>query len=225
MNQFNFPTCDRYFKKDYQNLKYQFSESGTIENNYSQAFQDMFVLSVLNGKRNGTYVEIGGDHPVVINNSYLLESVFGWKGISFEIVQSAVDVYNSLRQNLCLCEDATTANYSKIFKENNFPKQIDYLQVDIEPAEQTLRALKKVDFDNYRYSVITFETDAYVGNSDVINESRSFLIERGYELVASNVCNNNKPFEDWYVDPLIVSDDIRNIFKQNFVNGMEVILK
>lgn len=225
MEQYTFPDCDRYFKKDHPNLKYQFSESELIENNYSQSFQDMFVLSVLNGKKNGTYVEIGGDHPVVINNSYLLETVFGWRGISFEIVQSAVDIYNSLRENLCLCEDATKANYSKIFKENNFPKQIDYLQVDIEPAEQTLRALKQVDFDNYRYSVITFETDAYVGNSDVIDESRNFLIERGYELVASNVCNNNKPFEDWYVDPLVVSDDVWNIFKQNFVNGMEVILK
>ena len=77
MDQFIFPNCNRYFKKDYDNLRHKFPGAENIENNYSQAFQDMFVLSMLDGKRNGTYVEIGGDHPVVINNSYLLESEFG----------------------------------------------------------------------------------------------------------------------------------------------------
>ena len=123
MNDFKFPNCDRYFKKDFDRLRYQFSGSQDIENNYSQAFQDIFVLSMLSGKKNGTYVEIGGDHPLVINNSYLLESEFGWRGISFEIIQTAVNFYNSLRKNPCLCEDATTADYKKIFGDNNLPKQ------------------------------------------------------------------------------------------------------
>lgn len=225
MEQFTFPNCSRYFEKDYNNLRYKFPGSENIKNNYSQAFQDMFVLTMLNGKTNGTYVEIGGDHPVVINNTYLLEKNFGWKGISFEIIQSAVDTYNNIRSNRCLCEDATKTNYTELFKLNNFPKQIDYLQVDIEPAKQTLSALKKVDFENYRYSVITFETDAYVGNIDVIDDSRNYLIEKGYELVVSNVCNDGNPFEDWYVDPSVVSEDIRSMFKNNYVSGKEVILK
>lgn len=225
MEQYIFPNCSRYFEEDYENLRHKFPESENIKNNYSQAFQDMFVLSMLNGKTNGTYVEIGGDHPVVINNTYLLEKNFGWKGISFEIIQSAVDTYNNVRSNKCLCEDATKINYTELFELNNFPKQIDYLQVDIEPAKQTLSALKKVDFENYRYSVITFETDAYVGNIDVINDSRNYLIEKGYELVVSNVCNDGNPFEDWYVDPSVVSEDIRSMFKNNYVSGKEVILK
>ena len=45
--------------------------------------QDIFVLSMLNGKKNGIYVEIGADKPKVINNSYLLESVFDWSGVFF----------------------------------------------------------------------------------------------------------------------------------------------
>ena len=47
--------------------------------------QDMFVLSMLDGKRNGVYVEIGADKPKIINNSYLLERKFGWRGVSFEL--------------------------------------------------------------------------------------------------------------------------------------------
>ena len=141
MENFAFPNCGRYFKKDFDRLRHKFIGAEDIENNFSQAFQDLFVLSILDGKKNGTYVEIGGDHPVVINNSYILESQYGWKGVSFELIQTAVDFYNSLRTNPCLCEDATTADYKAIFEENNFPNQIDYLQVDIEPAQQTLNAL------------------------------------------------------------------------------------
>ena len=214
MNDFTFPNCDRYFKKDFDRLRYQFSGSQDIENNYSQAFQDIFVLSMLSGKKNGTYVEIGGDHPLVINNSYLLESEFGWRGISFEIIQTAVNFYNSLRKNPCLCEDATTADYKKIFEDNNFPKQIDYLQVDIEPAQQTLNALLQLPHDDYRFSVITYESDVYRDGPDCQEEAMKFLESHGYELVVRNVANEGNPYEDWYVDPQIVDAEIISKFKQ-----------
>ena len=214
MNDFTFPNCDRYFKKDFDRLRYQFSGSQDIENNYSQAFQDIFVLSMLSGKKNGTYVEIGGDHPLVINNSYLLESEFGWRGISFEIIQTAVNFYNSLRKNPCLCEDATTADYKKIFEDNNLPKQIDYLQVDIEPAQQTLNALLQLPHDDYRFSVITYESDIYRDGPDCQEEAMRFLESYGYKLVVKNVANEGNPYEDWYVDPQIVDAEIISKFKQ-----------
>jgi len=214
MDQFIFPNCNRYFKKDYGNLRHKFPGAENIENNYSQAFQDMFVLSMLDGKRNGTYVEIGGDHPVVINNSYLLESEFGWKGVSFEIIQSAVDFYNDFRKSPCLCEDATAVDYAEIFEENDLPLQIDYLQVDIEPAEQTLRALKNIPFDQYRFSVITYETDMYRDGPDCQEEAMRFLQDLGYELVVRNVANEGNPYEDWYVDPNVVDPKIIAKFKQ-----------
>jgi len=214
-----------YVKEDFENLKYKFLKAESIENNYSQAFQDMFVLSMLDGKRNGFYVEVGWDHPSTINNTYLLETEFDWKGISFEIREESVNFYNESRKNKCLCVDATKVDYSKVFEENNFPNQIDYLQLDIEPAHQTLAALKQLDLKKYRFSAITFETDAYMGNSNVIDESRSILFDSGYELIASNVCNQGNPFEDWYVDPSVIPEERWKLFKKNFVEGKEVILK
>ena len=38
-----------------------------------QAQQDKFVLNVLNEKKNGYFLEIGSNHPININNTYLLE--------------------------------------------------------------------------------------------------------------------------------------------------------
>lgn len=212
INEYVFPPCNRYFKKDLEKLRYKFPGVENIENNYSQAFQDIFALSMLNGKKNGTYVEIGGGYGIVINNSYLLESEFGWNGVSFEINQSLADDYNLIRKNECICTDATTFDYKKFFEENNYPKQIDYLQVDIEPAWQTLRALKSLPLDDYRFSVITYETDIYKDGPESGEEAMQILLSNGYQLVARNVANLNNPYEDWYVDPNIVDQNIVNKF-------------
>ena len=40
-----------------------------VSENYSQANQDLFVLKVLDFKRNGTYLEIGAYEPVSISNT------------------------------------------------------------------------------------------------------------------------------------------------------------
>jgi len=216
--EFIFPDCNRYFKKDLEKLRYKFSGVENIENNYSQAFQDMFALSILDGKKNGTYVEIGGDHGVIISNTYLLETQFNWNGVSFEIDPEKVNGYNSIRENKCICADALTFDYIKLFEEKKFPKQIDYLQVDIEPAWQTLNALKALPLDEYRFSVITYETDVYKDGPDAGEEAMEILLSLGYQLVVRNVANLNNPYEDWYVDPKIVNPEI----VEKFINSSRI---
>ena len=63
MQESAWPNCARYFKEDHDKLITKFTGSETIENNYSQAMQDMFVLTMLDGKKNGVYVEVGADQP------------------------------------------------------------------------------------------------------------------------------------------------------------------
>lgn len=219
--EFLFPDCNRYFKKDLEKLRYKFPGVENIENNYSQAFQDMFVLTMLNGKKNGTYVEIGGDHGVIISNTYLLENDFDWDGVSFEIDEERSSGYNSIRKNKSTCADALAVDYSKVFKQKGFSNQIDYLQLDIDPAEQTLNCLKKIPLDEYRFSVITYETDLYQDSPDFADESRKILASYGYELIVKNVSNQGNPFEDWYVDPTVVDKKLIEMFKTKTSLGIE----
>ena len=51
MTESTWPNCARYFKEDHDKLITKFIGSETIENNYSQAMQDMFVLTMLDGKK------------------------------------------------------------------------------------------------------------------------------------------------------------------------------
>lgn len=213
-----------YNKNKFEKLKHKFNLSETIERNYSQAYQDMFVLSMLNGKKNGTYVEIGAMDAIFINNTYLLENQFEWKGVSFDIDQSSKDTFVSNgRKNSFVLGDALAVDFEKVFEENNFGKQIDYLQLDIEPQIQTLNCLKKLPLDKYRFSVITYETDFYdksAGHEESIknrDESRAFLLSHGYELIVGNVANNNPDeiFEDWYVDPTVIDKNILEIMRSS----------
>jgi len=202
----------RYLKKDHHKLRHDFSESENIECNWSQSMQDMFVLSMLDGKRKGVYVEIGADKPKIINNSYLLETNYDWIGVSFEFEPEKVEFFNNFRKNKCICADATSFDYKALFDERNYPKQIDYLQLDIDPADGTLAALKKLPLDDYRFSVITYETDIYNAGADIQDEEIRYLQSYGYQLVVKNVANEGNPYEDWWVDPNVIDRAIIDKF-------------
>ena len=215
----------RYTIKDHHRLRHQFSQSERVRRNWSQSMQDMFVLSMLDGKKNGVYVEIGADQPRVISNTYLLENNFDWSGVSFELDADKVTYFNSIRKNKCFCEDATSYDYKSLFEERNYPKQIDYLQLDIDPAEGTLRALKVLPLNDYRFSVITYETDVYSSGADIQDEQIEILESHGYQLVAKNVKCEGNPYEDWWIDPAIVSEDVWKPYKTRIgLESNEVIL-
>lgn len=213
-----------YDKSKYNQLKYKFPGSEKIDKNFSQAYQDMFALTMLNGKTNGTYVEIGAMDAVFISNTYLLEKEFGWKGLSIDIDSTTKKTFKkNHRKNSVIIQDALTIDYSAVFKKNNFSYQIDFLQVDIEPQANTLNCLKILPLDTYRFSVISYETDYYdpsvsrEASKKNRDESRHILLAHGYELVVGNVANvsNEDPFEDWYVDPQVVDRKIIDLMKNS----------
>jgi len=60
-----------------------------MNNSYQgQSRQDKFVVNVLKEKRNGYFLEIGSNHPIKINNTYVLEKNYNWKGIMIDYKSS-----------------------------------------------------------------------------------------------------------------------------------------
>jgi hypothetical protein len=184
-------------------------------------------MSMLQYKRNGFYVEVGGYDSKSLSNTYALETDYGWRGFALEIDKNKANKYTKERINPCIAADAITFDYEKAFKEFNAPKQIDYLQLDIEPAPNTLACLYKIPM-NYRYSVITFEHDLYVDSvkhAVIKNSAKEYLQGFGYKLIVSNVYapkNSPSPFEDWFVDPNVVSEDIYNNFISENIRPKEL---
>lgn len=189
-----------------KDFKYYFNKLEDIEKNYSQAYQDMFVLSVTNGKMNGTYLEIGAGDPSFGNNSYLLESMYNWFGVSIDIDAEISKNFNKNRVNMCINKDATEINYSELLSRSFTNKDIDYLQIDCDPPLQSYKILQSIPFDEYSFSVITFEHDHFCDSENKYRMlSRQFLQSAGYILVVGNVAvGKNFPFEDWWVHPKLM---------------------
>ena len=98
------------------------------------------------------------------------------------------------------------------------------MQLDCDPPQITLECLKKLPLEDYRFSVITFETDLYAGGQEVQKEHWEILSSLGYQRVVKNVKNEGNPYEDWWIDPLVIDEDIWKQFVNENVEFSEVIL-
>ena len=198
-----------YDKKMYPKLRHKFPGAERIKQNFSQVYQDMFVLAMLNGKKHGTFLEIGGAGPKKGNNTFLLEKEFNWKGISVEFDPKCVEEYKKERDTQILCQDALKIDYDKLIEEN-YGDTVDYLQLDIEPADNTYKCLLKMPFDKCKFAVITYEHDYYADfTRSYRDKSRKYLESMGYVMVANDLSPDGvNTFEDWWVHPDLVSPEI-----------------
>jgi FkbM family methyltransferase len=211
----------RYYKYQHDKLKIKFDGSQNIEENYSQSYQDLFVLSMTEGKKSGKYLEIGAGDPHFGNNTYLLEKQYGWQGLSIEINSELVDKFKSSRSNKIIQGDATKLNYGKILNDLNIGTDFDYLQLDCEPPAKTFETLLSIPFNKYRFSVITYEHDYYLDTTRSYREkSRKYLQSLGYKLMIGNVSmDDSTPFEDWWIHPdLIDHKKFESIHNGNIIS-------
>lgn len=176
----------------------QFKVSDLIINHEFSTPHAGFALRFCNDKRDGYFVEVGACHWRQGNNTFLLEQEFGWKGVAIDIRKNFADEYNENRSNHCVHGDGMSYNWDKYFEENNFPKRIDYLQIDIDkdPDYANLFALLNIPFSRYRFSTITLE---HCANMDprllkMRDIQREILFSYGYRIVAAGYD------EDWWID-------------------------
>lgn len=210
----------QYDKTKLDRLKFYFDGVDAIEKNYSESYQDMFVLSVLDGKRNGTYLEIGAGNTFYGNNTALLEQNYNWTGVALDIDEGFVLAHKKERRNPCLLKDATLIDYNKFLSGLNFPKEIDYLQIDCDPPEVTYNILLQIPFDSYKFAVITYEHDYYCDETKSYREkSRKYLESYGYVLLAGNIAPDEwRAYEDWYVHPDLVRQSVIEDMKQTYLD-------
>lgn len=204
----------RYSSNRLKDFKFPFAGIETITSNYSQTYQDMFVLSVLKGKRTGTYLEVGSADPYHNSNTALLEA-YGWQGVSIEIKPEVVLDFNLKRKNKAICADACIVDYGKLLNDNFKGGYVDYLQLDCEPSKTTFEILLSIPFDTWKFSIITYEHDHSMDMSRSYREkSRRYLSALGYVLLVNDIGPNDWfTYEDWWIHPDLVDSDTINKMK------------
>lgn len=203
-----------YNNVNLEKIRYKFKGIKKIKYNYSQCYQDLFVLSMLDGKTKGTYLEIGAGDPFYGNNTALLKD-FKWKGVSIDYSKAEGAEFikkwkKQRKEDIILDVDATQVDYVDICDKYIKSRHIDYLQLDVDPANNTYKVLENIPFNTLSFNVITYEHDYYCDNSKSYREkSRKLLKDAGYVLVAGNISpDKDSPYEDWWVNSSIINKSI-----------------
>jgi FkbM family methyltransferase len=92
---------------------------GHLADSRSQLGQDLFVLSELDFKREGYFVEFGATNGTTLSNTHLLEKQFGWTGI---LAEPARCWHSDLKKNRsaiietnCVWRDSTSVlNFNEV---------------------------------------------------------------------------------------------------------------
>lgn len=168
----------------------------------AQLGQDRFVVEALQGKRNGTYIDIGAGDPIDISNTYVLEREFGWKGLLCEkdpVLRAAII---AKRPKNYVVEDARTSHWPSLFEAYAVNGWIDYLSLDLEPPELTLEVLRAIPFDQFRFRIATVEHDLYRQGHQRMVEMASIMYANGYQYVGTaglKQDGGSVDIEDWWI--------------------------
>ena len=173
---------------------------------YSQAGQDEFAY-LLTNKNPGFFLDIGaGDgfnRPNGGNSQFLEEN--GWNGILIECNEEFYNFGKERRLSKFINAKIPEVSILEILNNNNSPKIIDYISMDIEPLN--LIALKTFPFLEYEFKILTFEHDLYMLGPQQKIESQIILKNLGYICLCDNVKIDGLTFEDWWINPKYFSND------------------
>ena len=78
-----------FFKKIYYE-KYS-------KKSYSISNVDLIIDRIFSKKQKGIYIDVGCNHPIKYNNTYLLHKK-GWNGINIDLDKDSIDQFNKLRK-------------------------------------------------------------------------------------------------------------------------------
>lgn len=182
----------------------------------------MFVRTVLGEQREGSFLEIGSNNPVEINNTYLLETELGWRGLLVDNSFDSMQACEKMRKSAFLMTDASMpqdwVGALRQAEEINHgaslhpPRYVDYLSLDVDEA--TLACLKNLPLDRVTFRVITCEHDEYrrPGTRDAMV---AILRQHGYDILCADVCDQGLSFEIWAVCPSMADMAVADKFRRD----------
>jgi len=185
---------------------------------YSQGGEDLVLLKLLKFKSSGFFIDVGANHPISLNNTYLFYKL-GWKGLNFEPIPELAEKFKHARPRDIVIAKAMSnftgeANFAAGVKEYqvnssllslDLPKQ-NLIKVAVDKLENILdeMAVKAIDFisidtEGTEVDVLEglnlgkyrplFILAEYNTASKANDKLSPYLISKGYQPVYINTWN------------------------------------
>lgn len=188
---------------------------------YSQFYQDYYLDTfIFNKKENGFFLDIGGNDPVRINNTYFFEKERSWTGLAFEPMPAMNKKWKEMRKVECM-QIALGSSISEMeFCEyeddymSGFSDSVDYTgkvkskyKVNVFPLEKVLKekSISHIDFvsmdiegselealNGIDFDSVTIDYFVIENNKGVKKERsiRNFLLKQNYVPIARLYCDD-----------------------------------
>ena len=175
-------------------VRYLFLRNGRFY--FSQGGEDIHCLQLLKGKKNGFYIEVGSNHPVIFSNTFKLY-LEGWKGILIDGNPELIELSRRIRKaDICLNE--IISNQSG---EVEFSLTPDSLYSHIRTGRETPDAGSRERILKKRTTTLTEILDHYLEKGQVIDLLS--IDTEGHDLAVINSLNLEK-----YRPSFIVLEDL-----------------
>ena len=80
-----------------KNFFYKIYYSKYSKTSHSLSSVDLIINRIFKNMKKGVYVDVGCNHPIKFNNTYLLYKR-GWQGINVDADKSSIELFNKFRQ-------------------------------------------------------------------------------------------------------------------------------
>ena len=134
------------------------------KNSYSFGGSDLLIDYIFKSKKSGFYLDIGCQHPVSNNNTYLLYRR-GWNGINIDLDSKNIRLFNLERPNdinICKCVSSDNSKKNLFFFHQGSP--INSLEKKA-IKDKSNYTLKKID----TYTLNSILEDQKIRNIDYFN--------------------------------------------------------
>jgi hypothetical protein len=170
----------RYFRApvDTSNSEWLFNQAK------SQAGQELFVIAMTQGRRNGTWLEIGCGDPIRSSNTYLLEKRLDWSGISIDMERMDRNIvtpfeeywsgfYNTIRQPHWPEHVVAIDQLPDLDRLQNIPYFRNFIQrqltdIDSIPFAQRSWQTARPNTNFYQANAVTFDYSAVPARCDYL---------------------------------------------------------
>ena len=153
-----------------------------VSSSKSQLRQDLFVLAVLNFKKDGFFVEFGATDGIRLSNTHLLETKFDWKGILAEPAQFWGESLKMNRPNSAIETRCVWKDSDSILTLNE-AKMAEYSTVD-DYSKFDLHGKLRINGKKYHVTSISLEDMLIKHNAPTIIDYLSIDTEGSeYEIL------------------------------------------
>ncbi len=182
---------------------------------YSLTSIDLIVDYIFQ-KKNGIYIDVGCNHPVYNNNTYLLNKK-GWQGINIDIDKKSVELFNLFRKkdfNINLAVSSKKAELEYINFHDKSP--INMIKTNQNQNLHSLEKIKKIKSDTLN-SIIEKSPyhDRKIDFVTIDVEGHEIEVIKGFNL------KKYKPsiIVIEYLDTTLKKIEIKNFNLQNIINS------